>query len=108
LATIGAIVQGLPLVSIALAAMWISAARRGNRWILLTVGWVLVVAAVMLFAALVVFLTDAPLAVRATQSVARLGIYKLGAGTLSMGLLFGIGYLVMAVMALRQARGKSP
>lgn len=104
LATIGAIVQGLPLFSIALAAMWISAARRGRKWMLATVGWGLVVVAAVLLGALLLFLTDVPLAVKATQSVARIGITKLVSRTLFMGVLFAASYVIMAVMALRQAR----
>ena len=108
LATIGAIVQGLPLISIGLAAIWIAAGRRGRKWTLVTVGWGLVVVAALLAAALLLFLTDVPLAIKATQAVARTGIEKLVARTLFMGGLFGASYVVMAVMALRQARGKSP
>jgi hypothetical protein len=108
LATIGAIVQGLPLFSIGLAAIWVGAGRGGRKWLLVVVGWVLVVAAALLLAALLLFLTDVPLAIKATQAVARVGIYKLVARTLFMGGVFGISYVVMAVMALRQARGKSP
>ena len=108
LATIGAVVQGLPLLTIGLAAIWIAAGRPGRKWMLVSVGWGLVVAAALLLGALLLFLTDVPLAIRATQSVARTGIEKLVARTLFMGVLFGASYVVMAVMALRQARAKSP
>ena len=108
LAPIGAIVQGLPLFSIGLAALWISAGRRAQRWPLISVGWGLVVVTAVLLAALLLFLSDVPLAVKATHSVARIGIAKLVARTLFMSVLFGTSYVVMAVMALRQARGKSP
>ncbi len=108
MATLGAIVQGLPLFSIGVAAMWVSAGGLGRRWLLVAVGWGLLVVAVGLFAALALFLTDVPLALEATRGVARVGIYKLIARTLFLGLLFGAGYIIAGVLALRKARGKKP
>jgi len=107
LATIGSIVQGLPLFSIGLAALWVSAGGVGARWLLLTVGWSLVVVAVVLFGALIVFATNIPVALKATQDVARIGIEKLVARTLFMGFLFDAAYVVAAVVTLKQALGKS-
>jgi hypothetical protein len=56
---------------------------------------------------LVLFLTDAPVAVRVTQGVAQFGIKKVIAKTSLLGLLFGVAYLVAGVVALRQSRGRT-
>ena len=104
MATIGSVMQGLPLLSIGLAAMWVGGARLGRRWMLVTVGWAVLAVAVCMCGSLLLFLTDVPLAIRATQDVARVGIYKLVVRTLFMGLLFGGSYVVMGTLALRQAR----
>ena len=107
LATIGAVVQGLPLFSIGLAAIWVCAGGLGQRWLLLTLGWGLFLAGAVLFGSLVLFLTDVPLALQSTDGLARIGIYKLVARTLFLGVLFGLAYVVTGVLALRQARGSS-
>lgn len=106
-ATIGAIVQGLPLISIGMAAIWVSAGGLGVKWLLLTVGWSLMAAAIVLFVALIVFATNIPMAIRATQDVARVGIEKLVARTLFMGLLFDAAYIVAAIVTLKWALGNS-
>ena len=103
--TISQIFAGLPLLSIGLAAVWVSAAGSGRRWLLVLIGVALLVAAACVLAFLVLFALDIPAAVRATQGVARLGIEKLVAKTLIMGSLFGASYIVMGVLSLRQARG---
>jgi hypothetical protein len=107
MATVGAAVQGLPLLSIGLAAIWVCAGGLGKRWLLITLAWGLFVAAMVLFGSLMLFVTDIPPALQATQGVARVGIYKLVARTLFLGTLFGLGYAVAGVLALRQARGSS-
>lgn len=107
MATIGSVVQGLPLLSIGLAALWVCAARLAWRAMLVVVGAGGLILAACVFVSLLLFVTDVPLAVRATQSVARLGIYKLVARTLILGLMFGTAYAVMGVMALKRARGTS-
>ena len=104
LATIGAVVQGLPLFSIGLAAVWISAGGTGRRLVMLGVVSCLLVGITLLAASLIVFLTDVPPAVRATQGVARIGIYKLVARTLFMGLLFAAAYLAAAVTGLKRTK----
>lgn len=108
MATIGSVMQGLPLLSIGLGALWVAAARLAWRWTLVAVGWGGLLLAAIMLGLLLLFLTDVPLAIRATQAVARLGIYKLVARTLIMGLLFGAAYAVMGVLALKRARGTSP
>jgi len=104
LATIGSIVQGLPLFSIGLGAIWISAGGLGRRWLLIVLGWALLLLAIVAFGALAVFATDVPLALKATHGVARIGIEKLTAKTFFLGLLFGGSYVLVGVLALRQTR----
>src|SRR5207249_127384 len=94
MATIGAVVQGLPLFSIGLAAIWVCAGGLGRRWLLIMVACGLLVVSVGLFASLLLFLTDVPLALQATQGVAQVGIQKLVGRTLFLGLLFGVAYIV--------------
>lgn len=103
-ATIGSIVQGLPLLSIGVAALWVSAGAAGRRWLLITVGWGLLLFALCVFGALAVFLTDVPMGLKATRGVARIGVEKLAAKTLFLGLLFGVSYVFAGVLALRQRR----
>ena len=104
MATVGAVFQGLPLLSIGLAAVWVSAGGAGQRGLLLTLGAGLLLGAVLLGGAMLLFLTDLPQAVRATQGVSRMGIYKLATRTLFMGFLFGSAYVAAAVLALKQTR----
>ena len=105
LATISSVIQGLPLISIGLAAIWMSGGVSGQRGLLLAVGVLLLASAAAVFALLIVFLTNVPVALRATQDVARLGIVKLVAKTVMLALLFGVSYIVGGVLALKQARG---
>lgn len=105
MATIGAIVQGLPLFSVGLFGVWLCGSGLGLRWMLRIVGWLLLIVVVCLLGSLVLLLTDVPLALRATQGVARLGIGKLVIKTVFLGVLFGISYVVAGVVALKQAGG---
>jgi len=107
IATISQVVQGLPLFSIGWIGVWVCAGGLGRRWLLAIVGLGFLVAAACVLALLVVFLTDVPVAIRATQSIARMGIVKLVAKTLILGLLFGASYIVVGLLALKQARGSS-
>lgn len=104
MATIGALMQGLPLFTIGMAAVWVSAGGRGRRWLLAVVGWCGIGLALCVFGLLAVFVTDIPLGLRATQGVARLGIEKLVAKTLFLGVLFGVSYVLAGVLALKQTR----
>lgn len=105
MATIGQIVQGLPLFTIGIAAIWLAAAGLGRRWMLMVVGWGALVVAALMLVGLLIFLTDVPLGLRSTHGVAKVGIAKLVAKTLFLGLVFGVSYIVAGVLALKQARG---
>jgi hypothetical protein len=105
LATISSVIQGLPLISIGLAAIWVSGGLSGQRRLLIAVGVLLLASAVSVFGLLIVFLTNVPIALQATRDVARLGIEKLAAKTVVLALVFGVSYIVAGVLALKQARG---
>ena len=105
LATISSVIAGLPLLSIGYAAIWVSGGWTGSRGMLGSVGALLLASAAAVFALLIVFLTNVPVALRATQDVARLGIVKLTAKTVALALVFGVFYIVAGVSALKQARG---
>lgn len=105
--TIGSVVQGLPLFSIGVVGVWVGAGGLGRRWVLWVVGLVLLAAAVLGLGLVVLFLTDVPSALQATQGAAQLGMKKLIVRTLFLGVLFSLSYIVTGVLALRQARGGS-
>lgn len=103
--TISQVFAGLPLLSIGLAAVWVSGAGSGRRWVLLATGVVFELAALCILVLLLLFALDIPAAVRSTEGPARLAVGKLAAKTLIMGLLFGTSYIITGVLALKQARG---
>ena len=103
--TISQLVAGLPLVTIGLAGLWASGAGLARRWLLRLLGVVFLVAAAAVIAMLVLFSTNIPTALRATEGVSHLGIIKLVAKTLTTGFMFSVAYIVMGVLSLRQTRG---
>jgi len=103
--TISQLVAGLPLVTIGLAGLWASGAGLARRWLLRLLGVVFLAAAVAVIAMLILFSTNIPTALRATEGVSHLGILKLVAKTLTTGLMFSVAYVMMGVLSLRQSRG---
>jgi hypothetical protein len=103
-ATISDIVAGLPLVTIGLAFVWVSSGWLGRRWLTIAAGVGFLVGALCVFGALLLFATNIPVALRATQDLARGNIEKLIAKTLILGLLFGTVYIVAGVITLKRAR----
>jgi len=106
--SISGIVAGLPLLTIGLVGMWIGGGLLGRRWMSLGMGVAFLVGAVCVIGALVLFTLDVPVALRATQDVAQGNIKQLVAKTLALGCMFGTGYVVAGVIALRQARRANP
>jgi len=108
-ATIGSMVQGLPLVSLGLIGIWVSGGGLGSRRVLATAGVACLVAAFALLSAIALLLTDVPIALRGTQNSApaRLGVVKLVLKTVYLAVIFGILYAVAGVLALRRALGSS-
>ena len=106
-ATIVSTFSGLPLVTLGFAGLLGSAVARGVRWQLIVLGSVVLLWGLMLVGALLVFLLDVPIALRAVQGPAHLGIMKATAKTVTLGVLFSVVYLVMGVQALRRSRPTS-
>jgi hypothetical protein len=105
--TISQLVAGLPLVTIGLGLLWVSGGYLARRWYLLVLGVVFFAAAASVLALLVLFATNIPTALRATEGEAHLGIQKLVVKTLILGVAFSVAYMVMGVLSLRQSRGIS-
>lgn len=95
--------SGLPLVTMGFAGLLGSAVARGVRWQVRLVASVLLLWALVIIAATVIFMLDVPLALGSVEGPARLGIIKAIAKTLMLAALFGTGYLVAAIGALRRA-----
>ncbi len=102
--TVAATFQGLPIVAIGLAGLLGAGLAQGKRRLVATLVAVLLCSSVLLLAASVLFLLDVPLAVQATQSVARLAIKKAVVKTLMLGWGFAATFAAGAVAAWRQLR----
>jgi hypothetical protein len=106
-ATVVSTASAMPLVSIGLAALLASGASTGKRWLLWSVGSVVAVGAVVLVLLLVLFLTNVPMALKATSGEAQVGILKATVKTVMLAGLFGSAYAVGAVWSFRLALGKA-
>jgi len=102
--TVAATFSGLPLVTMGFAGLLGSAIARGIRWQIIAVSSVVLLFAVLVLLASLVFLLDVPVALGAVGGgVARLGILKAIAKTGLLGSLFFVAYVVAGVRALRYA-----
>lgn len=101
---ISEIIGGLPLLTIGLVGIWAGFGQQGQRLGLIACGAAFLLLALAVLGGLVLFLTDAPMALNATQDVAHLGIQKLVAKTVTLGLLFCVLYIVAGVAAMKQSR----
>ena len=101
--TITATLAGLPLVTIGLGGMLASALARGIKWQIISTACLILFFALVIVAALVIFLLDVPAAMRSVEGVARLGIQKAIAKNLSLGVLFSVTYVMAGVGALKHA-----
>ena len=99
--TIGATFAGLPLASIGLAGLTASTLALGKRSLLVVLSVVLLLLSLAVLAGAILFLTDAPLALHATQGLARLAVKKAIIKTLMLGVGFGTLYLVGGAAGLR-------
>ena len=103
--TIAATTAGLPLTAMGFAALLGAAIARGIRWQVITMGWVLLVWAIVVFGAVLIFMLDVPLALRAVEGTAHLGIIKATIKTVFLGLVFSVAFGVAGFGALRHSRG---
>jgi hypothetical protein len=105
--TAAAFIAGLPLTTMGLAALFGAGAALGKRWLLLTVGIVLAVAAVVVAALVLLFVTDVPLALRSVEGPVLTGVKKAIVKTIALGVYFSVAYAVGAFWALRMSLGKA-
>lgn len=106
--TVAATMAGLPLMAMGFAGLLASATARGVRWQMVTMGWLLLLFALIIVAALALFLLDVPLALRTVEGPARSGIVKAGIKTAMLGALFAGAYVTAGVTALRYAGKMGP
>jgi len=99
--TVVATFSGLPLVTMGFAGLLSSALARGIRWQTRLVAAVILVFALWILAGMIIFALDIPVAVRAVQGVARLGIAKAIVKATMLGVLFFVCYAIAGVRALR-------
>lgn len=103
-ATVAQTFAGLPLVTIGLAGALAASIVLDKRWLVTTLAITLLFFTLVLFAALGLFLLDVPLALRAAQGPASLGVQKAIVKTVLLGLAFGGTYLASGISALRYMR----
>ena len=104
--TIGASFGALPLITMGLAALVGSFTARGVRWGMVMMATVLLVFGLLVAGVFLVFLTDVPLALRATaHTAASIAIRRGIARATVLGVGFSAGYLAAAVMTFRFLRG---
>ena len=102
--TVVSTLAGLPLITMGFAGLLASAVARDIRWQVVAVAIAVLLFGTWVLAAFVVFLLDVPIAMRAVQGVARVGIMKAIAKTTMLAVLFSAVYFVAAISALRYAR----
>ena len=100
--TVVASFGGLPLMTMGFAGLLASAIARGIRWQVVMISLFVLVWAVWILGALIIFLLDVPIALRASSGPVHLGLMKATARTTTLGLLFSTSYFVAGIAALRQ------
>ena len=105
-ATVAQSFAGLPLVALGLFGLLGSAVAVGRRWLVWTAVALLAVAGTGILMGLVLFLTDVPLALGASEGIARTGIKKAIFKTVLLGLVFGGSFIWAAWMAARHVKRK--
>lgn len=104
--TIATTFGSLPLMTMGLAAVLASFFARGIRWGLITMAVTLLLLGLLVIGLFLLFVTDVPLALRATsRTLARVAIRRGIARTAILGVGFSVGYLAAAAMAFRYLRG---
>src|SRR5574341_375596 len=102
--TVSATLDGLPLFTMGLALLIGSSVARGQRWLVQTLAIVLVVMAVLVLAAAVLYVTNVPIALRAvSQPVIQTGLKKAIVKAAGQSVLYPLAYLWIARLAWRHA-----
>ena len=105
-ATVVQTFSALPLVTMGFAGMLGAGLALGKRWLIVMMGIVLLASTLSLIGALLLFMTDVPLALRAAQGVAEVGVKKAIGKTVLLGVIFVVAYGGGAIAALRHAARK--
>ncbi len=103
-ATVTASYSGLPLPTMGLMALAASAIARRVRWQVILLSLVLLLLGVGLLLGFLLFLTTVPMALRAVEGIALIGIRKAVAKTTMLAVMFGGAYLVAGIAGLRALR----
>lgn len=102
--TIAASMSGLPLPTIGLAAMLAAGLGLGSRWLIRTTSWSLVVLAILILGAYVLFMTNVPLALRGTPPEVAIGVKREVIKTSLLGIGFPVAYILLAIGSLKHTR----
>jgi hypothetical protein len=100
-ATVAQSFAGLPLVALGLYGLLGSGMARGRRWLVMAASLLMGLMGLVVVLGLVLFLTDAPMALRASEGFAHTGIQKAIIKTAGLGVLFGTVFVFTAVTAVR-------
>ncbi|HEX7050782.1 MAG TPA: hypothetical protein VF188_11310 [Longimicrobiales bacterium] len=101
-ATVSASLSGLPLPTMGLAMVLAAALAGGRRRVVLALVLALAALTMLVLGALGLFLTDVPIALRATTAAAaRIGIEKVIIKTVMLGVGFSAAYVLGAATAIR-------
>jgi len=103
-ATISSFVAGLPVLTMGLVALGISAAGTGRRWTMVAIAVVAILMVVALAVFAVIFATNVPLALRVSELAVKTGIKKsiVRSGVQFIG--YGCTYLALGWTLLRASR----
>ena len=105
--TVAATFSGLPLILLGFAGLVAAGWALEKRWLILTMGMVLLVFGFLLLAAYGLFLLDIPLALRATSGMVHRGIEKTIAKTSLLAITTVLTCFAGAIAAVRRMRRES-
>jgi hypothetical protein len=104
--TIAATLAGLPLPTMGMAFLLAAGLGLGRRWLIRATSWSLLVLALLILAAYVVFLTNVPMALKGTPEAIALGVKRAVVKTTLLGLGFPAAYMLLAIGTLKHAGGR--
>jgi hypothetical protein len=106
--TVSATLDGLPVLSMGLVMLAGTGAARGQRWLLRLMSVVLVVVALVIIGAALLYVTNVPIALKAvTEPAIRTGLKKAIAKASAQSLLYPVAYLWIGWQAWRHAAARS-
>ena len=105
--TVSAALDGLPVLTLGLGLLMGAGVARGQRWLVRTMAVVLVVLAVLILAAAILYLTNLPIALQSvTQPVIRTGLKKAIAKAAGQSVLYPLAFGWIALKAWRHTAVK--